>query len=556
MHSLRFHVQPPLSSFSPRLGSLSVHRASENTTISVSTPGLITSTSRGVVPHLSSDHTRISDAIRWVHVPFESFLELSPPVPTLHPGPYPLHACLGFRPNRHVLTLSLRDPADDRDMPPNGNSFVSALCLRGVRKVRIPATPDEWREHVLSVQPDLVVALSDIPLTPGSHSQRRITKSLERSASWLANVLRPLPSQHVSAGADLHLLNVLVHMAGGTSPAARQAFSQSLLEPLFDKEAEAIKPLNTLDEGVAGYTFDLAPLHKSLFPSDPPPRGAATKNPFMEAADLFSTRPTPFATAQIISLIRTSLGPLPATKPRIVHSAGSPHEILVLIRDVGVDLFDGHWAQRAADVGVALDFVFPVPPVTAASDAVPPPPREIGHNLYDKRYSHDFSPFADTLRSCAVAEQGDTRPSCPCMACSPSRPSEPLIHSSVDEVLPVHTPMPYTRAYVHHLLHTHEMSAHTLLALHNLAACDCVLSERPEEFSEEITRFEQAYDEKLGVLAESRKDWNEVTLARGRGRLLREREKQKQDALETTSGTRISVYSWKKNNSNDISAFP
>lgn len=31
--------------------------------------------------------------------------------------------------------MSLRDPADDRDMPPNGNVFVSALCLRGVRKV-------------------------------------------------------------------------------------------------------------------------------------------------------------------------------------------------------------------------------------------------------------------------------------------------------------------------------------------------------------------------------------------------------------------------------------
>jgi hypothetical protein len=328
-------------------------------------------------------------------------------------------------------------------------------------------------------------------------------------------------------------------MAGGTSPAARQAFSQSLLEPLFDKEAEAIKPLNSLDEGVAGYTFDLAPLHKSLS-ADPLPcsggsgGGGPTKNPFMDATDLFSTPPNPFVTAQIISLIRTSLGPLPATKPRIVYSAGSPHEVLVLIRDVGVDLFDVHWAQRAADVGVALDFVFPAP-VTAAV-----PPHEIGHNLYDKRYSHDFSPFADALRSCtAAAEQGDMRPSCPCMACSPSRPSEPLKHSTVDEALPVHTTVPYTRAYMHHLLHTHEMSAHTLLALHNLAVLDTffagvrrVLSERPAQFSEEITRFEQTYDGKLGVFAESRKDWNEVTLARGKGRLVREKERQK-DALET-----------------------
>ncbi|KAI0252832.1 tRNA-guanine(15) transglycosylase-like protein [Lactifluus subvellereus] len=516
MSTLRFHIQPTPPTFSPRLGTVSLHRHLENTSIEIHTPGLITATSRGLVPHLSSDHTRVSEAIRWLH------LELSPPIPTLHPGPYPLHACLGFRPKQHVLTMSLRDPADDRDMPPNGNDFVSALCLRGVRK----ATPNEWREYVLSAQPDVVVALSDIPFTPGSHSQKRITKSIERSASWLANILRPLPSRHVAAdagggGPASRLLNVFVHMAGGTTPVARQAFAQSLLEPLFDKEAEAIEPLNNLDEGVAGYTFDLAPLHKSLSPCPP---HAASKNGVVEATDLFSAPPAPSATAQIISLIRASLGPLPTTKPRIVHSAGSPHEILALIRDVGIDLFDAHWAQRAADVGVALDFVFPTPHVAAPDAAAAP--REIGHNLYDRRYSHDFSSFADALRSCS-AQQGDTRPPCPCMACAPSRPSPPLKHSSVDEAPPMHPPVPYTRAYMHHLLHTHEMSAHTLLTLHNLAVLDAffasvrrVLSEQAETFSHEVTRFEQIYDGRLGVLAEARKDWTE-------GRLAREREREK-----------------------------
>lgn len=418
--------------------------------------------------------------------------------------------------------MSLRDPADNRDMPPNGNDFVSALCLRGIRKV----TPDQWRDYVLDAQPDVLVALSDTPLTSGSHSQKRMTKSIERSASWLANILRPLPGRHVS------LPNVLVHMAGGTTPAARQAFSRSLLEPLFDKEAEAIKPLNNLDQGVAGYTFDLAPLHKSL---SPPSSHATTKNGGFEATiDLFSTPPAPSVIKQVVSLIRTSLEPLPATKPRFVHSAGSPHEILALIRDVGIDLFDAHWAQRAADVGVSLDFVFPAP--TTAEDVLP---AEIGHNLYDKRYSHDFSPFADTLRSCS-AEQDDKRPPCTCMACAPSRPNEPLKFSRLDEAPPLHTPVPYTRAYVHHLLHTHEMAAHTLLALHNLAVLDTffagvrrVLSERPEVFSQEITRFEKIYDEKLGVLAEARKTWTEVSLARGKGRMAREREKLKQDTLGT-----------------------
>ena len=322
-------------------------------------------------------------------------------------------------------------------------------------------------------------------------------------------------------------------MAGGTTPAARQAFAQSLLEPLFDKEAAAIEPLNNLDQGVLGYVFNLAPLHKSLSPTPLHHHGAASKNGFVAVIDLFATPPAPSATAQIISLIRVSLEPLPATKPRVVHSASSPHEILALIRDVGIDLFDAHWAQRAADVGVALDFVFPAPHVAA-------PPREIGHNLYDKGYSHDFSPFADALQSCSSAQKGDTRPRCPCMACAPERSSDILMHSSVDEAPPAHTPLPYTRAYVHHLLHTHEMSAHTLLTLHDLAVLDMffvgvrrVLSEQPETFSHEVTRFEQTYDGKLCVLAEARKIWTEVSLARGKGRLAREREREKEQQQQT-----------------------
>jgi queuine tRNA-ribosyltransferase len=396
----------------------------------------------------------------------------------------------------------------------------------------------------LAAQPDVLVALSDTPLTSGSYSQKRMAKSIQRSASWLANILRPLPGRDIptgDGGGTSHLPNVLVHMAGGITPAARQAFSRSLLEPPFGKEADAIEPLSNLDQGVAGYTFDLAPLHKSLSPN-PPPRPPTKNNLVTTAIDLFSTPPAPSVITQVISLIRTSLEPLPTTKPRIVHSAATPHEVLALIRDVGIDLFDAHWAQRAADVGVGLDFVFPAPvdagDVLDNADAAAPR-REIGHNLYDKRYAHDFSPIADALRSCS-AEQADKRPPCVCMACAPSRPSEPVKHSRVDEAPPLHAPVPYTRAYLHHLLHTHEMSAHTLLALHNLSVFDAflagvrrVLSEQPETFSQEITRFEHIYDGQLGVLAEARKVWNEVTLARGKGRLAREREKQNQDTLGT-----------------------
>ena len=74
LSTLRFHIQSAPATFSPRLGTVSLSRPPEDNTasIEVPTPGLITSTSRGVVPHLSGDHTALSEAIRWVHVPFES----------------------------------------------------------------------------------------------------------------------------------------------------------------------------------------------------------------------------------------------------------------------------------------------------------------------------------------------------------------------------------------------------------------------------------------------------------------------------------------------------
>lgn len=60
-------------------------------------------------------------------------------------------------------------------------------------------------------------------------------------------------------------------------------------------------------------------------------------------------------------LLRASLDPLPIAKPRLVTDVRSPHEILRLIRDIGVDVFDAGWVVKAADIGVALDFIFPVP---------------------------------------------------------------------------------------------------------------------------------------------------------------------------------------------------
>ena len=73
-------------------------------------------------------------------------LEHVPPVPTLQKGADPLHAFLGFSSERHIVSMALRDPHDAREMPPNTAEYVTARCVRGVRRVRAPpaspSTPD------------------------------------------------------------------------------------------------------------------------------------------------------------------------------------------------------------------------------------------------------------------------------------------------------------------------------------------------------------------------------------------------------------------------------
>lgn len=64
-------------------------------------------------------------------------LDKNPPILTLQGGSNPVHAFLGFRPGRHIVSLSARDPADSRDMPPNNKDAISAYCIRGVKKASI-----------------------------------------------------------------------------------------------------------------------------------------------------------------------------------------------------------------------------------------------------------------------------------------------------------------------------------------------------------------------------------------------------------------------------------
>ncbi|KAH8822859.1 tRNA-guanine(15) transglycosylase-like protein, partial [Flagelloscypha sp. PMI_526] len=425
---------------------------------------------RGVIPHLYPQPKNPG----WVMLPFESFLENDPPAP-LKLG---LRELVGFK--EGIVHLTLRDPRDLREMPANTKENINAMCLRGVRKMQ----SKEWAAIAHKLRPSVVAALSDTPF-PVSTTQKRITKSIERTCIWLTDLVRPNPETGTR-------LQVLCPLQGLRSPQARRAFSKQLLEQVYEKhELEALAPHDSLDACLFGYVLECAPLRPAL---------------------------------DLVDLLQASLTPLPSEKLRLATltsnpspryadsqaSETSPHEILALVDQVGIDLFDTDaWAIECAEVGVGFDFIFPAPSADVQ--------RDIGHNFYLPTHANEFVPLSID---------------CCCPTCSAARSSDPISHSSIDDFPPPQSHI-HTKAYVHHLLLTHEMSGHSLLVRHNMHIVERffdgirnILQTSPSSFKSEIERFRATYRVPIELMDTAYAEWARVEYERGKGRLARERERE------------------------------
>jgi queuine tRNA-ribosyltransferase accessory subunit len=126
-------------------------------------------------------------------------------------------------------------------------------------------------------------------------------------------------------------------------------------------------------------------------------------------------------------LLHAACAALPAHLPRHVAGLNSPEEILDAV-SCGVDVVDGGYAHATTTQGCAL--LFPMDPQDTSGDtAVAPGIDGVKANLRALAFRLDGRPLC---------------PGCSCFACAR-----------------------HTRAYVHHLLDTHEMLADILLDVHN-----------------------------------------------------------------------------------------
>jgi queuine tRNA-ribosyltransferase len=371
---------------------------------------------------------------------------------------------------------------------------------------------------------------------------------------------------------------------GGTNANARRAFARGLVESLDPSDWQKLNPgrdisarargndegsivgstivanvtaasgppIERLDETLTGYVLEIAPIQSELRAQlgkqngvVPPPlpttapsaRSHAFATNILAAPDPLESDILNYAEdmdARLPELVRSSLDDLPSHKPRLALGLGlaSPHVMLGLIEQ-GVDLVDSALAIRCASAGVALDFVFPVVGEHSGGKL------DVGHNLYDSSYEQQFARLSDEITDTSNASLSE-KPACCCSTCLPVWETRPVEHSKIDELASddggsCYAPA-YTRAYIHHLLHTHEMSAHTLLTFHNLAVVEAMMAGARSTiengtFEKELRLFEARYDGGMRVLRDAEKAWRSVDRARGKGRLAREKAEKDQYVL-------------------------
>lgn len=238
-------------------------------------------------------------------------------------------------------------------------------------------------------------------------------------------------------------------------------------------------PGNSLSKPLIDYVSGVCVNLGSLV--DPPPADEPVK------------RPTRVGSQQelIAQCLEASFEGLPDRLVKTVLCPNGPHEILRLIDQHGVDLFMDEWSSWCSHLGVALDFTFPAADV-AGGDG----PRPLGYSLFDEFYATQFTPL-------------------------PSPNLAALLEGTYGAEALGDIP---TRAYVHHLLHTHEMGAHVLLAMHNTCVMHLFMAEvrksiQEGRFKGDCQRWAGVYQEDLPALREAEVEYMRVRGERGKGRL-------------------------------------
>ena len=402
----------------PRLGTLTTTPWDHPGPVGVPTPMALTYTRRGEPAHLTPDNVDLLPReARTFHVSLAHFMDHLGPD---HVGNMPGggRRYFGCRPTCMLVTA--RDPLtfdqDAKQSNTDAHTFVASPT--GTTKI----TTDDYARWIEAIQPDAFVALADeSPSWRDGVALKKTKQASARTEKWLARLLektKELPTRP----------SVFASLQGGADVQERRACAEGIVERHGTQ--------------LAGFAIGS-----------------------MGAGE------TPGEHRQ--SLLRASIEPTPWDKPRYVAGLGAPLDVLDALES-GVDLVEASFCHQCTTQGYALTFPVKPPPTTNGAGGLKKRKRcdgKDGDERHERvaedeeRVAEDEERVAedgeeedanrrlltggDAFKSnmWALAYRADKRPllpGCECYTCER-----------------------YMRAYVHHLLQCHEMTAAVLLDIHN-----------------------------------------------------------------------------------------
>lgn len=383
------------------------------------TPNCIMYAKGGAPPHFTKDTLALPSFkhLKACHVMLPDVF-VSPGAAKMRAFPGGMHRF--FNMDDYIMYLSLRDPLLNEPGPSNEKS-IAITAHTGKHRV----TPDLFMEVQTAFRPDVIACMSDEILS--SSTVARSKKSVARSLEWLDRCLKlhNAPGAYMDAAAEKADAK-----ADSKSESKSAGAAASSSESKAQQQPKRGKPL--LFAVVQGG-------------ADVGTRKHCASEMAKRAVDGFviGGLESGESAQQRREVIDAVIGALPADRPRVLAGQGSPQEVLEAV-ERGVDLFEASYPYSLTKLGVAATFV--LDPTSASSrssgsssgsgsgdsksaaaaaeskkDSSGKDPAAAGSkiSLRDKRFARDTSPLL---------------PGCPCFACAN-----------------------HTRAYVHHLLNTHEV---------------------------------------------------------------------------------------------------
>ncbi|KAF8937324.1 tRNA-guanine(15) transglycosylase-like protein [Dissophora ornata] len=451
MSPLRFciHASAPEPARA-RCGTLSISKADQHGSTDqngssskrvIETPGCFMYSIKGSVPHLTPDNMRLQD-FGGIHVSLEQILQTDQPGSFTKWPSTPASPKFTLADYLHLQDLILLCDLRDYSSPspsssstpdsstsrigPNTDRHVLLSTPKGVRQL----TLDDYLKVVRQFQPDIVSALADNITDAKEPAQKRVHKSIDRTLRWLDQILVE------RQGGDGRIEDRRVEEEKRVKKEKKErrkamAKEQQRLED-NKQEPESrveVSPIATeawtdvaVFANVQGSQFE----EERIWSAEETAKREGVDGFIVNTAELTGW----CGKDEIWKLVQTSIERLPAQKPRLVSGIQAPEDILKAVA-LGVDLFDTSYPYQLTEDGKASLYYFgesgaATAPTTGSSN------NSRWINLWDDEHGDKFVPILE---------------GCECYACKGSK---------------------HSRAYINHLLKTHEMLATVLLMSHNM----------------------------------------------------------------------------------------